>query len=466
MPDTKTNAPTYEIVVVGGGPAGYIAAIKAARMGAKTAIVEKSVLGGTCLNRGCIPTKTFLKTAELLHGMSLLKSRGVTVNDPGYSVDMSKVVAHKNAVVKKLTNGVGSLIKSGGIDLYNAEGIIRKDKTVTLNDGRSIFAKQVIFAGGSKVSRINIPGIDVPNVITSDEILDIESVPERLAIIGGGVIGVEMACVFSAFGSKVTVLEMAENILPSLDAEVSALLRGQLERQGVIIHTGVKIEKIEKAGSAAVVYGSGGALAEAEVVLLSIGRIPDLSGLGDLELKTERGKIAVDDRMRTSVDWVWAPGDINGRKMLAHAAFKMAEVAVENALGGDAVYFGKYIPACVYTSPEIACVGLTEREARESREVCVGKFPFAANGRALASDEATGFVKVVADKRTGELLGVHIAGPCAAEMINEAAALMAMEITVYEIAEITHAHPAFSEALMEAAADCLGKSLHLPPKKI
>ncbi len=455
----------YDIAVLGGGPAGYIAALKAAGLGAKTAVIERSRLGGTCLNRGCIPTKTFLKTAELAHGVGMLKNRGVTVKDPALIFDMPKIVEHKNSVVKKLTSGVGTLLKSGGVDVYYAGGVIRGDRTIALGDGQSVSADRVIFAGGSKVSRINIPGANLPNVLTSDEILDIQSVPDRLAIIGGGVIGVEMACVFSAFGSRVTIIELAESILPGLDSEISALLRGRLEKKGVIIHTGARLERVERAGDAAVVYGEHGALADADAVLLSIGRVPDLSGLGDLDVKTERGRVAVDDRMRTSLDWLWAPGDVNGRMMLAHAAFKMAEVAAENAMGKDSVYSGKYIPACVYTNPEIGCVGLTEAEAKQSREISVGRFPFSANGRALASDESAGLVKIVADKATGELLGAHIAGPCAAETINEAASLMAMEITVHEIAEITHAHPTFSEAFMEAAADCLGKSLHLPQKK-
>ncbi len=455
----------YDVVVLGGGPAGYIGAIKAARMGAKTAIVEKSVLGGTCLNRGCIPTKTYLKTAETIQEVRRAADRGIAFGDTSFKVDMKKAVAHKNKVVKQLTDGVAGLMRSNKIDVYSGDGVIGKDKTVTIGGKEKIKADKVIFAGGSIVSRINLPGIDLDTVLTSDEMLDIQKVPAKLAVIGGGVIGVELASVFNALGSKVTILEMMDNIVPTMDVEVSGLLKKKLEAEGITIVNGVKIEKIEKKGKKTYVHGDIIEPVEADTVLLSIGRVPDLSGLGDTGVAVERGRVVVDDRMRTNVDWIWAPGDANGRMMLAHAAFKMAEVAVENALGEDKAYSSQYVPSCIYTHPEIGAVGMTEAQARERYDVRIGKFPFMANGRALASDGADGFVKVVVDSATGEMLGVHIIGPCAAEMINEAAALMAAEITAFEVAETVHAHPTFSEALMEAVADSIGQCLHLPPKK-
>ena len=453
----------YDIVVVGGGPAGYIAAIKAARLGAKTALIEKSVVGGTCLNRGCIPTKTYLKTAEMIQHIRHAASRGIMIADAQMTVDMQKAVLEKNKVVKKLTGGVALLLGSNGVDVLSGEAKIHPDQTISVGDTK-IAAGKVIFAGGSKAARLNIPGIDIKPVLTSDEMLDIDLVPESLAIIGGGVIGVEMASVFAAFGSKVTVIELMDSILPMMDGDVSNAIRNALEKRGITIHTGTKVERIEEAEGGAVVYTDKQQPIEAESVLLSIGRVPDLSAVDDIGIQTERGYIKTDDRMQTSISWIYAPGDINGKCMLAHAAFKMGEVAAENAMGHSKKADLAYVPSCVYTTPEVGCVGLTEQQAKAQYDVSVGMFPFGANGRALASGESEGFVKVITDKRYGEMLGVHIVGPSAAELISEAASLMACEITAHEIAAIIHAHPTYAEAFMEATADSFGQCLHLPPK--
>ncbi len=310
----------------------------------------------------------------------------------------------------------------------------------------------MIFAGGSKAARLKLPGMDSARMLTSDDILDLTAVPETLAIIGGGVIGVEMASVFSAFGSKVTIVELMDAVRPMMDADVSALVRKTLEKEGIALRTGEKLERAVETDGGIVLHIDKGEIA-AEYALLSIGRVPDLSAVEGLDVALERGRVKVDDAMRTSISWLYAPGDINGRSMLAHAAFRMGEVAAENAAGHAAKADLRYIPLCVYTSPEVGAVGLTEQQARAAHDVQVGMFPFRANGRALASGEGEGFVKVISSARYGEVLGVHIVGPAAAEMINEAAALMAMEVTAHEIAGIVHAHPTFSEALMEAAAD-------------
>ena len=456
----KTDMVRYDIVVVGGGPAGYIAAIKAARLGAKTALVEKSAVGGTCLNRGCIPTKTYLKTAEMIEHIRHAAQRGIMIADAQLSIDMPKAVKEKNSVVKQLMGGVAMLLKSNSVEVYNGKAKIYLDKTVLVGDTR-IFADKVIFAGGSKAAKLNLPGMDSHRVLTSDEILDLDHVPQSLVIIGGGVIGVEMASVFAAFGSKVTVIELMDNVLPMMDSDVSDVIRKTLEKKGIIVYTGTELEKIEDTEGGVVVYTDNQQPIKADYALLSIGRVPDLSAAEGLELELERGKVKVNDMMQSSIDWIYAPGDINGRSMLAHAAFKMGETAAENAMGHSKKADFSYVPSCVYTSPEVGSVGMTEQQAKAKHDVNIGKFPFRANGRAIASGEIEGFVKVITDKKYGQLLGVHIVGPCAAELINGSASLMAMEVTANEIADIIYGHPTYAEAFMEAAADAVDQSLHL-----
>mgnify|MGYP005848367979 CR=1 FL=1 len=373
-------------------------------------------------------------------------------------------MAEKNKVVAKLTGGVSSLLKSNGVDVYSGEAKIRPDKTVSAWE-TVLKADQVIFAGGSKTAKLSLPGMDSARVLTSDEIFDIGRVPESLVIIGGGVIGTEIASAFAAFGSRVTIIELMGNVLPMMDDDISNMIRKSLEKKGVAIYTETKIERAEDIKDAIKVYTDKREAVEAEYALMSVGRVPDLSAVEGLGLEIERGAVKTDDTMRTNIGWIWAPGDVNARCMLAHAAFKMGETAAENAMGHFKRADLRYVPSCVYTSPEAGSAGLTERQAREKYDISVGMFPFGANGRALASGEAEGFVKIIADKKYGELLGVHIAGPGAAEMINEAASLMAAEITVNEIAGFVHGHPTYSEAFMEAAADCIGQCLHLPPKK-
>ena len=456
----------FDVVVIGGGPAGYVAAIRAAQVGGKVAVVEKSELGGTCLNRGCIPTKTFLKNAEIIEGIEMSSKRGIILENEKFTVDMPKVVSLKNEIVKTLTNGVQGLLKSNSIKIFKGVAKINKDKDVVINGEKVLRTNKIILAGGSKVGSVNIPGIESKRVLTSDDILDLKELPKSLAVIGGGVVGVELGQAYLSFGSKVTVIEMMDRIVPGVDREASETLRKALEKKGMKILTSSKIKEIIDEGDKLRIKLEDKEDVVAEKALLSIGRVPDLEAVGELDLEMERGKIKVDKYMETSMEGVYAPGDINGIKMLAHAAFRMGEVAAENAiLGNHREIKLETTPSAIYTIPEVGMVGLTEEEAKEKYDISVGKFAFVGNGRALASGDTTGFVKVIADKKYGEILGVHIVGQSAAEIINEASSLMAMEITVDEVIKTIHGHPTFSEALFEACADVLGEAIHLPKKK-
>ena len=392
--------------------------------------------------------------------------RGIILENEKFTVDMPKVVSLKNEIVKTLTNGVQGLLKSNSIKIFKGVGKINKDKDVVINGEKVLRTNKIILAGGSKVGSVNIPGIESKRVLTSDDILDLKELPKSLAVIGGGVVGVELGQAYLSFGSEVTVIEMMDRIVPGVDREASETLRKALEKKGMKILTSSKIKEIIDEGDKLRIKLEDKEDVVAEKVLLSIGRVPDLEAVGELDLEMERGKIKVDKYMETSVKGVYAPGDINGIKMLAHAAFRMGEVAAENAiLGNHREIKLETTPSAIYTIPEVGMVGLTEEEAKEKYDINIGKFAFVGNGRALASGDTTGFVKVIADKKYGEILGVHIVGQSAAEIINEASSLMAMEITVDEVIKTIHGHPTFSEALFEACADVLGEAIHLPKKK-
>ena len=456
----------YDMIVVGGGPAGYYAAIRGAQLGGKVAIVEKSEFGGTCLNKGCIPTKTYLKNAEILDGIKIAAGRGINFASTNYTIDMDKTVAFKDTVVKTLTSGVQGLLKANKVTIFNGLGQVNPDKTVTVGS-ETIKGHNIILATGSKVSRINIPGIDSPLVLTSDDILDLREIPKSLAVMGGGVVGIELGLIYASYGTEVTVIEMADRIIPAMDKEVSLELQKILSKKGMNIKTSVGVAEIVEANNQLTLKLNDGSEVVAEKALLSIGRVPQLSGLENLNLELERGRIKVDDYQETSISGIYAPGDVNGRKMLAHAAYRMGEVAAENAIWGNVRKANlKYTPAAVYTHPEVAMCGITEEQARqEYGNVLVGKSSFSGNGRAIASNEAQGFVKVVADAKYHEILGVHIIGPAAAEMINEASTIMENELTVDELLRSIHGHPTFSEVMYEAFADVLGEAIHNPPKR-
>lgn len=456
----------YDIIVVGGGPAGYYAAIRGAQLGGKIAIVEKSEFGGTCLNVGCIPTKTYLKNAEILDGIKHAAGRGINLASTNYTIDMDKTVDFKNSVVKKLTSGVSGLLRANKVKMYNGLGQVNPDKTVTIGS-ETIKGRNIILATGSKVSRINIPGIDSKLVLTSDDILDLREMPKSLAVMGGGVVGIELGLVWASYGVDVTVIEMADRIIPAMDKEVSTELQKILSKKGMKIKTSVGVSEIVEENNRLTLKLNNGEEVVAEKALLSIGRVPQMNGLENLNLEMDRNRIKVNEYQETSIPGIYAPGDVNGTKMLAHAAYRMGEVAAENAMRGNTRKANlQFTPAAVYTHPEVAMVGITEEDARAKYgDILIGKNSFTGNGRAIASNEDQGFVKVIADAKFHEILGVHIVGPAAAEMINEAATIMESELTVDELLLSIHGHPTFSEVMYEAFADVLGEAIHNPPKR-
>ena len=458
----------FDIAVIGGGPAGYVAAIRAAQLGGRVVLFEKRTLGGTCLNRGCIPAKTYLKTGEMIRDIQNASERGI-LNDPAASVDMQRVVAYKNKVVNQLTGGVGSLLKSNNVTVVAGTAVLSSEHIISC-DGNSYEADSIILCGGSKSSRIPIKGIENAKVLTSTQILDLIELPRKLVVIGGGVIGCEMASAFHAFGSQVTIVEAMDHLLPMMDRELSSSLEKSMEKQAISLQLSKKILEIKDEGTATYVCCEDGTKLEADRILLSVGRKADLECMGALkdQIQTERGTVLADEYLRTNVPNIYAAGDITGKMMLAHAAFKMGKAAAENAMSGLTKCRLSNVPSCVYTMPQVASVGLTEEAAAEKYgrdAISVGRFPLVANGRSLACGETEGYVKVIALKKYSEMCGVHIFGAQAAEMIAEPVSLMACEITVEEAANIIHAHPSFSEAFMEACSDALGHCIHLPRKR-
>lgn len=460
----------YHIAVIGGGPAGYVAAIRASQLGAKVVLFEKNQLGGTCLNRGCIPTKAYLHTAELLRGLGELYAKGILAGEKPEFI-WKRAVDYKNKAVRTLTQGVSQLLGSNGVEVVKGEAYLESARRIFCA-GKSYEAEHIILCGGSAADKIPIAGMELKKVLISDEILDIEVPPQKLCIIGGGVIGCEMAAAFSAFGSQVTIVEATDRLVPMMDEEVSETIRRAFEKQGITIHTGCQVKRIEetKKGNDELLIETNGPKLCSSSVLLAVGRRPDLSCLGNMRERfaLEKGRVKTNEYMETSVPGIYACGDLNGKCMLAHAAFAMGETAAENCLGSKKVCDLRFVPNCLYTMPEAAGVGMTEKEAREryGASLLVGRFPLSANGRAVSSMETEGFVKVLAEKTYGQLVGVHIAGKLASEMIAEAGALMATEAGIYDVAEqVIHGHPSYSEAFGEACLDALGRCIHLPAKR-
>src|SRR5437764_3100367 len=460
-------AASFDVVVIGGGPGGYVAALRAAQLGASTAIVEKDRMGGTCLVRGCIPTKALLQSTELYTLARGGKPFGLVADGIGF--DWPAAQRRKNAVVDQLVKGVEGLLKAGGVTSFRGAARLAGGGKVALGDD-TITAKDIVIATGSGISRIPLKGAEL--TIDSDRILELAEVPGRLAVIGGGVVGMEFAAMFAALGTKVTVLEMLPQVLPMVDADLVAAYGKHLAGLGGVIHTNAKVTEVVKSKAGLQVQfsagGEGGAC-DADQVLLAVGRSAYTEGLGAAEagVKLERGRVVVDEHLRTTAGGVWAIGDVIGGIMLAHVASYEGICAVENIAGhSDRVPDYHAVPNCVYTEPEIAHVGLGEKDAKEKGiAVKVGKFPFAAGGRALTLGQTEGFVKVVAEAGSGKLLGAHIIGPRATDLIAEATLAIQNGLTLEQIDLTIHAHPTLPESLMEAALAAQGRAIHIPNKR-
>jgi len=464
-----------DVIVIGGGPGGYVAAIRAAQLGAQVALVEREYLGGTCLNVGCIPTKVLLHTAELYE--EILKSNiyGIKI-DGNVSVDLNSLQKRKEEITSQLVNGVTGLLRLNNIEVIKGEASFRDKNTIDVKkeDGSVITLKadNFIIATGSKPFTPPIKGIDSEGVIDSTEALALKEIPKELVIIGGGVIGIEFATLFNSLGSKVTVLEMLPYILPPIDREISEIVKMKLSMEGINIHTSAQVTSIENNnGKLEVVakVGDDELRVAGDKVLVSVGRRAVTEGLNldAAGVKTSKKGIAVNNRLETNVKSIYAIGDVTGINMLAHVASEQGIVAAENIMGLHREMDYKAIPACIYTKPEIASVGITEEEAKKSGiEYKVGKFMLSNNGKALIANEVEGtMVKIIADTKYGEILGVHIYGPRATDLIMEGTLALRLEATVDEIVTSIHPHPTISESIKEAALSVNNIAIHSAPVK-
>jgi dihydrolipoamide dehydrogenase len=489
---SEQNGYDADVIVIGGGPGGYPAAIRAAQLGAKAICIENDNLGGTCLNWGCIPTKTLIGSVDALETLKKAKSFGLKAENVGY--DFDAVIARKDKVVKTLVGGVGYLFKKNGVTHIEGTGALVDANTVEITkpDGTTqrLTAKNIVIATGSVPTQLPIPGIqdaDVwfPNktvkeraaagslgagaIWTSNDAVSAKFVPQELVCIGGGIIGCEFAYTYNGLGSKVTILEFLPRIIATMDEDMSSELSKILKKQGITIQTGAKVTKVENSenGKKVVYYeqdGKEGSIT-ADAVLVATGRTPYTEGLNlekvGVTIGTDKNKraIAVNDKMQTNIPNIYAVGDVVGSG-LAHTAMMEGIVAAENICGHHAAMSYKAIPSCIYTEPEVASVGLTETQAKEQGyDVKIGTFPFRNLGKAMAIEKKEGFVKVVADNKYGEILGVHIIGAHATDLIHEGVVSIQLENTVEELMRTVHAHPSLAEAIGQANEDVRGLSI-------
>lgn len=459
-----------DITIIGGGPGGYVAAIQAAKMGAKVVLIEKEKLGGTCLNLGCIPTKCFVRSSEVFENLKEAEKYGLYAENP--RVDMKKVVERKNSVVTQLVDGIKYLLDKNNVKVIYGEGEIIDQETVYVkerNTENTIKTKNIIIATGSEIAKLPIPGIDLEDVITSNEALGIKELPKRLVIVGGGIIGMEFAFIFNSFGVEVTVIEYLEDILAILDEDVHKEITSIAIEKGINIFTGSKVEEIIKSENneciVAFTKNDEKKLICADKVLIAVGRKPyigniDVEKLG-IELNDNKKGIKVNDNMQTNIPNIYAIGDITNKIQLAHVASHQGIVAVKNILGENIEMEYDVVPSAIFTNPEIAVVGINEKEAKEKdMKVKVAKFPFQANGKALTLGESKGFIKLIKDIATNKIIGGTIIGPHATDLIAEVTLAVKKGLTAEDIIETIHAHPTTAESIHEAALATEGGAIH------
>jgi len=459
-------ADNRKVTVIGGGVGGYPAAIKAARMGAAVTLIERDLLGGTCLNRGCIPTKALLQAAEVVQTISEAPLFGIRCDN--YSIDFKAVANRKDAVVRQLREGVGTLLKRRRIKVVCGTAFFKDSATVEIKEtGEKIQSDNIIISSGSKPGRISFEGSDGPDVLDSDQVLALTKLPQSLVIIGGGVVGVEFAQIFSRLGAHVTLLEIMETLIPGADREIALALEKSISEAGVKVITRALVKKISRQkGQNTVTFEHANDFksVSAEKVVLAVGRKPDIAALklDRIGLGHKNGALTVNEQMQTNIPHIYAAGDVVGGLMLAHKAMAEGEFAAAGVMGGKTDLKPKEIPNCIYTSPEVASVGMTEEQAAQYQDVEAVRFPFSACAKALLMNRTFGMVKIVAAKKFGHVLGVHIIGPHATDMIAEAVLGMSLEMTVDELAHAVHPHPTLSEAVMEAGQMFCGGAAHLP----
>ena len=458
-----------DVAVLGGGPGGYTAAIRAAQLGAKTVCVEKEdALGGTCLRVGCIPTKAWVQTAfAIKEAEETFEKLGVKVGAP--ELDFAKANEWKAAIVGQLTNGVAGLFKANGVEWVKGKGSFKDANTLAVDGGEDVTFKSAVIATGSYPLRPPIDGIESERCVDSTGLLAQTDVPKRIVILGGGIIGCEFASILQRFGSEVTIVEMLPALIPQEDEDAAKELAKQFEKRGIAVHLESQCDRIEDTGDGLKVH-FGGQAVECDLMLVATGRGPVTQDIGlealGVDFDPKKG-IAADEHRRTTVPHVYAIGDCAGYWQLAHTAFREGEVAAENALGHEAVVDNRAVPRPIYTDPEIAGVGLTEREAREQHgdDVLVGTFPFSANGRAMMQNETVGWVKSIHESRYGELLGIVMVGPHVTDLVEAGVVALDAEATVETVADGMTAHPTLSEAIKEAGLVALGRAIHLPNRK-
>ena len=457
----------FQLIIIGTGPGGYVAAIRAAQLGLKTAVVEKEELGGTCLNWGCIPTKSWIMTAHLFEQIRRAKEFGIEVGEP--RVNWPALLERKNKVVKQLTTGVKTLLGGRGVEIVKGKARLTSANRVTVAGAGAtteLSADSIMIATGAEATLPPGFKLDGERVITSQEALDLTKQPKRVAVLGGGVVGTEFACFFAAIGTEVTLIEMLPRLVPAEDDEVAQALEREMKKQKIAIHLGAKVEGMSDGPDGAVTLAmQGGKTVTVDSVLVATGRRPYTAELGLEALgvaRGDRGRITVNERLQTSLKGLYAIGDVTDIKQLAHFASAQGKAAAEVIAGHAAQTNWRAVPAATFTNPEIASVGLTEREARaQGHELKIGRFPFRAHGRNIADGETTGFVKLLADAGSDQLLGAHIFGARASELIHECSLAIAADLNARDLAQAHQAHPTLTQPNGEAAEDVEGLAIHL-----